>query len=281
MTHDKKLLERMTLRTYARPLLLLACPVQFTAAFTSHVQPSSSRLGLSSSLPPRSSPLVVRAVPPNDTAESSGGEVDAKDEAERLFAKARAIRESLPTESETTPPASSDSDAASSATTQTGENDPKLSSSSGSALGVSSGVGYRLYVDIGREDGTWMEPRWGASGSRIEFTVDVSFLTPDGTGDNSEDDASLAAKDVRNRMVKDNFGGRSSAVRIVEATSPNARLRSGFDKMACRGGGYRIDVSGTDAVVRFHLDVDGTPTSGPGSTYGDICVPKGDRKSVV
>ena len=36
---------------------------------------------------------------------------------------------------------------------------------------------YRQYNDIGREDGTWMDPKWGASGRRIEFTVDVCFYS--------------------------------------------------------------------------------------------------------
>ena len=46
-----------------------------------------------------------------------------------------------------------------------------------------------------------MDPRWGASGKRIEFTLDVKFLSD-----------TLANQTVVNRMVKDNFGGTSSPV---------------------------------------------------------------------
>jgi hypothetical protein len=115
-----------------------------------------------------------------------------------------------------------------------------------------AGAGYRLYVDIGREEGTWMDPRWGASGKRIEFTMDVKFL------------AGVADDTVASRMVKDNLffgGGKSSNVFVLESAKA-ARLRSGFDRMKCLGGGYRIDVYGSNGTARFYVAVDGTPQKG-------------------
>jgi len=110
-----------------------------------------------------------------------------------------------------------------------------------------AGGEYRLYVDVGREPGTWMDPRWGASGKRLEFTVDVRFVSE---------------KEVVNpehlvAAVSDNFLGESSSLRALES-SPAARLSGGFDRMECRGGAYRIDLSkrGT-STVRFHLRVEG------------------------
>jgi hypothetical protein len=118
----------------------------------------------------------------------------------------------------------------------------------------SSGVGYRLELDIGREEGTWMDPRWGASGRRISLTLDVLF-------------SDLPAdKETEEKMVKDNFGGKSSRVCLLE-TAPAARLRNGFDKMKCTGGAYRVDSGGNgQQTARFYIPVEGTPERG--SSYG-------------
>jgi hypothetical protein len=117
-----------------------------------------------------------------------------------------------------------------------------------------TGEEYRLYVDIGREEGTWMDRRWGASGRRIQFSIDVKFLT------------FLADESVASKMVKDNFGGSSSEFYSLESAS-SARLRNGFDKMECHGGGYRIDSSRGQDTIRFYLAVDGTTTE-QNSSYG-------------
>ena len=215
--------------------------------------------------PPRFAPPLAASPSSSSTTE----EEDARAEAEILFARAKEIRDSLPP------------DAAVSADLSGATAASDVQSGGGSLLPPRPFVGYRLYVDVGRESGTWMDPRWGASGARIDFTVDVSFLTPhtDDGGDDRDGgmDVSLADEEVRGRMVKDNFGGDSGAVRIVETRTDAARLRGGFDRMACRGGGYRIDRGGGNGsgAVRFHLLVDGTPTEGPGSTYGDVSVPAG------
>ena len=94
------------------------------------------------------------------------------EDARQLMAKAKIIRESLVSSSDDDKPTT---------TTQP----PSKVISSLLEKGVLSyftlpphfvNNGYRLYIDIGREPGTWMDPRWGASSRRLEFTLDVSFL---------------------------------------------------------------------------------------------------------
>lgn len=113
-----------------------------------------------------------------------------------------------------------------------------------------------------------MDPRWGASNRRIEFSIDVQFTVP------SENNIALANKDVRGRMVQDSiFGGASSDVYVLKAAS-KARLRNGFDSMKCEDGAYRLDAAKNDgSTVRFYIRTDGTPEVE--SSYGDIFVPKG------
>ena len=178
---------------------------------------------------------------------------DASEEAARLLAKAREIRESIPEQQLVKAPSNVETEA-----------DNETSSSATTA------VGYRLYCDVGREEGTWMDSRWGASGKRIEFTLDVDFALP--CTDDTGVDISIADDTICEKMVKDNFGGKSSVVRTVNSLE-NARLRGGFDKMACCGGGYRVDVGGGNSVCRFFIECEGTPERG--GTYGDVWIPKG------
>merc|ERR1712071_19602 len=124
---------------------------------------------------------------------------------------------------------------------------------------------YRLYLDIGREPGTWMDPRWGMSGTRVEFNLDMAFLD------------SIATEDQKKKMVKDNFGGKSSEIRSMECLSEKgARLRRGFDSMKCYDGAYRLDFdkSSNNVVVRFFVDVEGLGETSD-SNYGDITISKG------
>ena len=55
---------------------------------------------------------------------------------------------------------------------------------------------YLLYIDIRRDDGMYIHPKWRASGRRIEFTINVSFTAKPASGD----------LNIINWMVKDNFG---------------------------------------------------------------------------
>lgn len=124
---------------------------------------------------------------------------------------------------------------------------------------------YRLYVDIGREDGTWMDPRWGASGKRIEFALDINLLAN-----------RLAAPEIAKKMVQDNTVGKSSQVFALE-TAQFSRLRDGFDRMECKGGGaYRVDVSKNGrSTIRMVVEVEGTMKADQSYIYGDVSIPAG------
>jgi hypothetical protein len=123
---------------------------------------------------------------------------------------------------------------------------------------------FRLYCDIGREEGTWMDPRWGASGNRIEFSLDVGLLTN-----------RLAAPEMSKKMIQDNTVGKSSRVFALD-TAKFARLRGGFDRMECKGGAYRIDTSRSGrSTIRIVIEVEGTVKADQSYVYGDISIPAG------
>lgn len=192
-----------------------------------------------------------------------------KTEAEQLMARAKAIRDSIP-----------DSSTASVKNTPTAvkQIDAKQSTFSLPVSSPSSsGYNYRLYLNIGREPGTWMDPRWGASGRRIELTLDVSFSTPLGQTDQSSD--ILASVDIAERLPKTVTSKSSSLSPIYQLQyAQYARLRGGFDKMTINNGGYCIETptkGRATSTLRFCLSVDGTTTKGDGGTYGDISIPEG------
>lgn len=123
---------------------------------------------------------------------------------------------------------------------------------------------FRLYADVGREEGTWMDPRWGASGKRIEFSLDVRLLSN-----------RLATPEVAKKMVQDNTAGKSSQVFALE-TAEFARLRDGFDRMECTGGAYRIDTDRNGrSTIRIVIEVEGTTRADQSYVYGDVSVPPG------
>ena len=219
----------------------------------------------------------------NNNSNQNNDAVTIPTEAEQLLAKAKKIRDSLEqgkqennkkTEKTSTSPVATSNENVILSPFNVA---PLMTDSNDDNLCVSS-VGYRLNIDIGREEGTWMDPRWGASGKRIELTIDISFLMPPSSPAANDDniDLSLASEEVCNNMVKDNLSGKSSAVRIVDS-APKARLRNGFDEMNTHGGGYRIDSGGTSSsnTLRFYLNVDGTEGE-EGKSYGDISIPKGN-----
>jgi hypothetical protein len=176
-----------------------------------------------------------------------------REEAEKLLAQARAIRSELPPDVGQT--AKSREEGVITTRSSPWSVPP-------SEVEATDGIEYRLYVDIGREPGTWMDPRWGASGRRIEFTVDVRF-----------EPTLVTDSFVRDLMVKDNFGGKSGPVCVLRSAD-KARLRGGFDQMKCYGGAYRIDqAKGSANTARFYLTVEGTPEQG--SPYGDVSIPEG------
>ena len=93
--------------------------------------------------------------------------------AEQLLAKAKAIRESIPSTTDDTK--SSANGIITDDPTANVQNEFALPQSRDDSPGYSTNNNYKLTVDIGRESGTWMDPRWGASGRRIEFTVHWKF----------------------------------------------------------------------------------------------------------
>lgn len=234
-----------------------------------------------------------KALPVSLSTDSNNNSKDGKiipKEAEQLLAKAKQIRDSL--EEQTPTPSTSLSGGNVASNTRNNRISPFNVQLDARISESCASVGYRLYIDLGREDGTWMDPRWGASGKRIEFTIDVSFLSPkcksnDNDDNNNDDDgggASLATQDIVNNMVKDNLSGKSSAVRMIQSAT-TARLRNGFDRVNFYNGGYRIDMNmdgetggkgkrlSSSNTLRFYLNSDGTEGK---STYGDVSIPKGN-----
>ena len=245
----------------------------------------------------------------SSSSSSSSSSSFQTEEAQRLLKKARQLSEEIKLqelekkqknlkrtdkqddESSTTMTSSSSSVVVSGGTTSSAATPPSTSSRLKSIWNVppstvdgnENAVGYRLFVDIGREDGTWMDVRWGSSGKRIEFTLDVEFTT------------SVVGKDdsARKNMVQDNLSGQSSDIYTLR-TAQYARLRSGFDRMECgrdtddksenssTGGAYRIDIeqgsgggglggarsrrTAATSTIRFFVPVEGTPERD--SSYG-------------
>ena len=180
-------------------------------------------------------------------------------EADRLLAKAKAIRESLP---------------------QTSSTD-KISSSSNSiqdkiisefSLPNKLENSFRLYIDVGREKGTWMDPRWGASGRRIECTIDASFAIQQQQSLLEEDDKTqLVSEDIAAGLMKTVTNKSSQVSQVYKLqTAPYARLRGGFDKMSILDAGFCIEStpSASSSTLRFCIDVSGTKD-------GDVSIPEG------
>lgn len=185
------------------------------------------------------------------------GNLSPNEEVEQLLAKAKAIRDSLPPENEER-------------NISRKLNDRNFDDEVDEEEESCQTFNYRVYADIGRESGTWMDPRWGASGSRIEFTVDVSFAAQSINDEGF--DVSLANVEISKQMVKDNLSGKSTQVRNLSPINKKARLRGGFDSMDCFDGGYRVDVGKSSSnTIRFFMEVDGVEKP----SYGDISIPKG------
>lgn len=200
----------------------------------------------------------------NQQQQSSSSSSPQQLQAQELLEKARKLREEI--------------DQASSATTTPGASrEPtiitKVPASSPWALvnynnsdnddssSSETTTAYRFYVDIGREQGTWMDQRWGASGQRIAFSLDVAFTTRP------------ANRTVAHQMVQDNQRGsfsKKSPVYCLDV-APFARLRGGFDRMKCQPGAYRLDIANNrgqpQKTLRLFFFTEG-------KTQGDVSVPK-------
>lgn len=173
-------------------------------------------------------------------------------EAEQLLAKAKAIRESLP-------------ESPSASTNNSAQGVVKTARQSEFALPPQSSLGnaYRLYIDIGREPGTWMDPRWGGSGKRIECTLELSFSRSE-----QDDVPVLASDDIRAGLAKTVTSKSSSLSRVNRLQfAPNARLRRGYGRMIINDGGYCIE-SSVSSTLRFCINADGMKD-------GDVSIPEG------
>ena len=202
---------------------------------------------------------VLRLVGNRDgIPDKKSNEEQLREEAKSLLEKAKALRKQLPERT------------AESTTTGSNRSGVEVRISKWNVPPIDNdssngSTGYRLYVDIGREDGTWMDPRWGASQRRIEFTIDIQFQP-----------STNVSKEQNQRMVQDNWMGSKSQVYNLRI-APFARLRNGFDEMKCSvdTGVYRIDTQNNKSnqrTVRFYINTDGT--SEP--SYGDIDIPAGE-----
>jgi hypothetical protein len=211
--------------------------------------------------------LAVAFHMPKRTYSHIGSSLRAQDnniDAEQLLAKAKAIRESIPdtaTEAETQP------------ATKFFDMD-KISEFAILPELIRPGCSFRIKVGVGREDGTWMDPRWGASGRRIEFTLDVSFPLPTDNGAEAKD--ILAAEDISKGLLKSVTTKSSSVSKVYKLNhAPCARLKRGFDKMEVLNGGYCIETtasSRSSSTLRFCLSVAGKTEE----SYGDVSIPEGN-----
>lgn len=212
---------------------------------------------------------------PDDDDDTSSAVLDSasslRDEAQSLKAKAERLRREIEQQRQKTRPSQA-STTTNNVSAKGKEHSPTDIATNPISLPWSlsadaddgqEGEEYRLYVDIGREEGTWMDARWGASGNRIPFSLDIQLHSSE-----LADDA-LAAK-----MVKDNNMGKSSKVFALK-TAPFARLRDGFDRMQCCDGAYRIDLSNNGRyTIRMMVQVEGTKAD-QNYMYGDVSIPKG------
>jgi len=198
-----------------------------------------------------------------------------KSEAERLLAKAKAIRESLPDTAAATDDGASTSNSNES-TTATRQGGNRIVSKFSLPSPQSSESNFRLYIDIGRESGTWMDPRWGASGRRIECTLDIAFPRPSTSA--TEEGATTipqpATEEITAGLIKTVTTKSSTLSPVYKLQSaPFARLRGGFDEMKIIDGGYCVESSATaslssSSTLRFCIDVVGT-------TDLDVTIPEG------
>lgn len=234
-------------------IFLLQWNAQPTTAFQAPIPTSCKLVQQRQLVGGRGSAVVLGA-----TSDDDGNAALA--EAEQLLAKAKAIRDSLPE-------SSSKSDSSSTIPGQ-----EKIVSQFSLPSPESSENGYRLYLDIGREPGTWMDARWGGSGQRIECTIDVSFPRPVEGEDTNE---LLASVEITSGLLKTITKGKSSSQIYKLQSAPCARLRGGFSKMYIDEGGYCIESNSSSnslsssSTLRFCLSVDGAADK-------DVTIPEGN-----
>jgi len=117
-----------------------------------------------------------------------------------------------------------------------------------------------------------MDPRWGASGRRIECTIDVSFAIQQQQSLEEDDKLqTLVSEDIAAGLMKTVTNKSSSVSQVYKLqTAPYARLRGGFDKMSILDAGFCIEStpSASSSTLRFCIDL-------PGVKDGDVSIPEG------
>ena len=183
-------------------------------------------------------------------------------QAQELLEKARKLRQEIDQATRETAKQKRSDDSSSTTTSSNKDTTTSQATSPWSLTEQDRDVtAYRFYVDIGREPGTWMEPQWGASGQRMEFSLDVAFTTR------------AATRTVAKQMVQDNKGrGMASSQSPVYnlSVAPFARLRGGFDRMKCAPGAYRLDTAKDRGQKTLRLFFHAPQ----GKTMGDVTIPK-------
>ncbi|GMI02837.1 hypothetical protein TrVE_jg4752 [Triparma verrucosa] len=112
---------------------------------------------------------------------------------------------------------------------------------------------WRLMLDVGREQGTWMPPEWGSSGTRLAIPLLVDFLP------------------LRSNLEDDPLVGRNSLLvkPVDEATFIN---ENGEQTIQVQAGGWSVEPpkeGKSPAVLRFWLDF------GEGGEKRDTVLPPG------
>ena len=121
------------------------------------------------------------------------------------------------------------------------------------------GSKWRVSLDMGREDNTWMPENWAASGARLGLDTTVEFTDFD-----VETHEPLISKQ-----------GAAKALRVCSGPS-SFTAENGTRKVIFKGGGYYLTrvhgmVPGAEAVLRFWLDCD------TGAARRDVSVAKNTR----
>ena len=100
---------------------------------------------------------------------------------------------------------------------------------------------WRLSIDVGREEGTWMPEDWAKSGARLVCPLEVEVLGEAAAEPNAE---------------RDIMGGGASLIRPV--ATPKIVSERGEEEVLVAGGGWKIGPSdagrGRAATLRFWLD---------------------------
>jgi len=123
------------------------------------------------------------------------------------------------------------------------------------ALTLLNDTRWKLSLDIGREEGTWMPKTWGVSGNRLILNMEIEFTQ-------------------EQLYEREEFLGGLGGARILKVCDNQMILaptiREGIRKIECLEGGWRIGKGegpkGTD-ILRFYLEVEDKISRENGDVY--------------